>query len=147
MLYFASNVTAVYALSHVRSYIFTAIMNSRIVFAAVLSLVVLDKTIRQGSSTTRPGGGVRPVAWRLADRPVAERACWVVLGVWCGGGGACSTEQWRAILIIFCSATVLCLEDVQVGTRTRQTHHWAFAVLACKRRKSSEAGWRVGGEG
>jgi hypothetical protein len=32
-------------------------------------------------------------------------------GVWCVW---CSTEQWRAILIIFCAATVLCLEDVQV---------------------------------
>lgn len=46
MLYFASNVTAVYALSHVRSYMFTAIMNARIVFAALLSLAVLDKHVR-----------------------------------------------------------------------------------------------------
>ena len=71
MLYFASNVTCIYALSYVRSYIFTAIMNSRIVFAALLSFLLLKKTI--------------------------------------------TTEQWRAVVIIFCSATVLCLEDVQVS--------------------------------
>jgi len=70
LLYFASNVTAMHALSHLRSYIFTAIMNSRIVFAALLSVLVLRKSI--------------------------------------------NPEQWRAIVIIFCSATVLCLEDMKV---------------------------------
>lgn len=70
LLYFASNVTAMHALSHLRSYIFTAIMNSRIVFAALLSVLVLRKSI--------------------------------------------NTKQWRAIVIIFCSATVLCLEDMKV---------------------------------
>jgi drug/metabolite transporter (DMT)-like permease len=45
MLYFASNVTAMHALSHLRSYIFTAIMNSRIVFAALLSVALLRKSI------------------------------------------------------------------------------------------------------
>ena len=71
LLYFASNVTAMHALSHLRSYIFTAIMNSRIVFAALLSMTLLNKRI--------------------------------------------SGEQWRAIIIIFCAATVLCLEDMQVN--------------------------------
>ncbi len=71
MLYFASNVTAMHALSHLRSYIFTAIMNSRIVFAALLSMLLLHKSI--------------------------------------------NADQWRAILIIFCAATVLCLEDVQTS--------------------------------
>lgn len=71
LLYFASNVTAMHALSHLRSYIFTAIMNSRIVFAALLSMTLLNKSI--------------------------------------------SGEQWRAIIIIFCAATVLCLEDMQVN--------------------------------
>lgn len=70
LLYFASNVTAMHALSHLRSYIFTAIMNSRIVFAALLSVLLLRKSI--------------------------------------------NPEQWRAIVIIFCSATVLCLEDMKV---------------------------------
>lgn len=70
MLYFASNVMSVHALSRLRSYIFTAIMNSRIVFAALLSMVLLNKAIRP--------------------------------------------EQWRAIIVIFCAATILCLEDVQV---------------------------------
>ena len=59
-----------HALSHLRSYIFTAIMNSRLVFAALLSVVVLRKSI--------------------------------------------NPEQWRALVIIFCSATVLCLEDMKV---------------------------------
>lgn len=43
LLYFISNVLSVYALGHVRSYIFTAIMNSRIVFAAILSIFFLHK--------------------------------------------------------------------------------------------------------
>lgn len=71
MLYFASNVTAMHALSHLRSYIFTAIMNSRIVFAALLSMVLLRKSI--------------------------------------------NAEQWRAITIVCCAASVLCLEDVQTS--------------------------------
>jgi UDP-sugar transporter A1/2/3 len=59
-----------HALSHLRSSIFTAIMNSRIVFAALLSVLVLRKSI--------------------------------------------NPEQWRAIVVIFCSATVLCLEDMKM---------------------------------
>lgn len=70
MLYFVANVTAIHALSHVRSYIFAAIMNSRIVFAALLSVALLNKSL--------------------------------------------SAEQWRALVMIFCAATVLCLEDVKV---------------------------------
>jgi drug/metabolite transporter (DMT)-like permease len=70
MLYFIANVASVYALSSVRSYIFSAIMNARIVFAAFLSLILLRKVV--------------------------------------------TPDQWRAIIIIFCSATLLCLEDVKV---------------------------------
>lgn len=73
MLYFASNVTSIYALSYVRSYIFTAIMDSRIVLAAILSVVILNKTL--------------------------------------------SAEQSGAVVIIFCAATALCLEGVQVRVR------------------------------
>lgn len=70
LLYFVSNVLTIYSLSHLRSYIFTAIMNTRIVIAASLSLLLLEKSI--------------------------------------------NGEQWRAILIVFCAATVLCLEDVHI---------------------------------
>jgi hypothetical protein len=52
-----------------RSYIFTAIMNSRIVFTALLSTCLMNKSI--------------------------------------------NCEQWRAIIVIFCAVTVLCLEDLQ----------------------------------
>jgi hypothetical protein len=69
-LYFLGNVSGVYALSNIRSYIFSAIMNARIVFAALLSLVVLRKVV--------------------------------------------TSEQWRAIVVIFCAATSLCMEDMQV---------------------------------
>lgn len=70
-LYFASNLTAMHALSHLRSSIFSAVMNARIVFAALLSMALLKKRV--------------------------------------------SGEQWRAIVIIVCAASILCLEDAQVG--------------------------------
>lgn len=70
-LYFASNLTAMHALSHLRSSIFSAVMNARIVFAALLSMALLKKRV--------------------------------------------SVEQWRAIVIIVCAASILCLEDAQVG--------------------------------
>jgi hypothetical protein len=68
-MYFISNVMAMHALSHLRSYIFTAIMNLRIVFAALLSTILLRKSIK--------------------------------------------VDQWRAITIISCAATALCLEDMK----------------------------------
>lgn len=60
-----------HALSHLRSSIFSAVMNARIVFAALLSMALLKKRV--------------------------------------------SGEQWRAIFIIVCAASILCLEDAQVG--------------------------------
>lgn len=42
--YFASNVTAILALGYLRSYIFSAIMNTRIVFGAILSVILLRKS-------------------------------------------------------------------------------------------------------
>jgi threonine/homoserine efflux transporter RhtA len=68
-----------HALSHLRSYIFTAVMNARIVFAALLSMLLLDRRV--------------------------------------------SGEQWRAIVIIVCAATVLCLEDAQVHGPIRSFDH------------------------
>lgn len=45
MLYFMSNVMAMYSLGYLRSYIFAAIMNLRIVVAAILSVVLLQRDI------------------------------------------------------------------------------------------------------
>jgi len=92
-MYFISNVTAMHALSYLRSYIFTAIMNLRIVFAALLSMILLRKSI--------------------------------------------SADQWRAITVIFCAATVLCLEDMEADeeggsglARTEESYGMLIAVGA-----------------
>jgi drug/metabolite transporter (DMT)-like permease len=100
-LYFVANITAIHALSHVRSYIFTAIMNARIVVAALLSTCLLNKSI--------------------------------------------NGEQWRAILIIFCAATMLCLEDMQKnnleGSSTWKAE--AFGMMIALSTASASAGGGV----
>jgi hypothetical protein len=70
LFYFLSNVLALLALSHLRSSVFSAIMNSRIIFVAFFSISLLHKHLNGG--------------------------------------------QWRAILILGCAATMLCLEDVKM---------------------------------
>ena len=72
LFYFFSNVLALHALSHLRSSVFSAIMNSRIIFAASFSMPLLHKHVNGG--------------------------------------------QWRAILILVCAATMLCLEDVKMDS-------------------------------
>lgn len=45
VLYFVANVTAIYVLRYLPSFIFTAIMSTRIVFAAMFSILFLKKYI------------------------------------------------------------------------------------------------------
>jgi len=88
LMYFISNVTAMHALSHMRSYIFTAIMNLRIIFAALFSKILLHKSIKTG--------------------------------------------QWRAITVIFCAATALCLEDMKTDEEGKLGLAWredSFGML------------------
>lgn len=95
-MYFASNLTAMHALSHLRSYIFTAVMNARIVFAALLSMLLMNKRV--------------------------------------------SGEQWRAIIIIVCAATVLCLEDAQTSEGFTMTEETMGMVIAMGTAAVSAAG-------
>jgi len=83
LFYFLSNVLALHALSHLRSSVFSAIMNSRIIFAASFSMPLLHKHVNGG--------------------------------------------QWRAILILVCAATMLCLEDVEMDSNFT-LHHESIGV-------------------
>lgn len=67
VFYFAANVISIYALSHLRSYVFAVIMNFRIVIALLLSsLMIANKVV--------------------------------------------TSDHWRAVIIICCAATILCLD-------------------------------------
>ena len=45
LLFFLSNILTIYSLTYLRSYVFAAIMNARIIFAAALSAPFLDKSL------------------------------------------------------------------------------------------------------